>query len=66
MPIWAKLLIVLGAALFVTGGGWVFEIRLSAVHGWLLERIGHTGMRLVIGAMVLVGAWALWNEMEDR
>ncbi|WP_245421429.1 hypothetical protein [Methylobacterium sp. B4] len=66
MPIWTKLLIVVAVATIITAWGWVLDLSLSAVHAWLVEFIGHTGMRLLIGAMVFAGAWALWKETEDR
>ena len=66
MPVWAKILIVVAIAVIVTGWGWLLDVSLSAAHAWLVEAIGHTGMRLLIGTMVFVGAWALWRETEDR
>lgn len=66
MSVWVKLLIVLAVAAVITAWGWVLDVSLSAVHAWLLDCIGHTGMRLLIGAMVFAGAWALWKETEDR
>ncbi|MBD8905810.1 hypothetical protein [Methylorubrum zatmanii] len=66
MPVWAKLLIVLAIAVILTGWGWLLDLSLSKAHAWLVDLIGHTGMRLLIGAMVFAGAWALWKETEDR
>lgn len=66
MPVSTKILIVVAIAVILTAWGWMLDLSLSAAHAWLLERIGHTGMRLLIGAMVFAGAWALWKETEDR
>ncbi|BAU92144.1 hypothetical protein MPPM_3539 [Methylorubrum populi] len=66
MPVWTKILIVVAIAVILTAWGWMLDVSLSTAHAWLLERIGHTGMRLLIGAMVFAGAWALWKETEDR
>ena len=66
MPVWTKILIVVAIAVILTAWGWMLDVSLSAVHAWLLDRIGHTGMRLLIGTMVFAGAWALWKETEDR
>ncbi|MEH3119208.1 MAG: hypothetical protein PGN25_16865 [Methylorubrum populi] len=66
MPVWAKLLVVLAVAVVITAWGWILDLSLVTTHAWLVERIGHTGMRLLIGAMVFSGAWALWKETEDR
>ena len=66
MPVWTKILIVVAIAVILTAWGWMLGVSLSTAHAWLLERIGHTGMRLLIGAMVFAGAWALWKETEDR
>ena len=65
-PVWTKILIVVAIAVLLTAWGWMLDLSLSTAHAWLLEKIGHTGMRLLIGAMVFAGAWALWRETEDR
>lgn len=66
MSVSTKILIVVALAVIVSAWGWMLDLSLSAAHAWLLEQIGHTGMRLLIGAMVFAGAWALWKETEDR
>ncbi len=66
MPVWTKILIVVAIAVILTAWGWMLDLSLSAAHAWLLDRIGHTGMRLLIGMMVFAGAWALWKESEYR
>ncbi|GJE72048.1 hypothetical protein [Methylorubrum podarium] len=66
MPVWTKILVVAALAVILSAWGWMLDLSLSAAHAWLLEQIGHTGMRLLIGAMVFAGAWALWKETEDR
>lgn len=42
------------------------KLSFSAVHAWLVDSVGRTGVWIVIAATMLGGSWAVWTEQEDR
>lgn len=57
--------ILLALAFYLGVWDCVVKLSLSAVHAWLLESVGRTGVWIVIAATMLGGGWAVWTEQED-
>ena len=42
------------------------QLGFSAVHAWLIDLVGRTGLWIVIIATLFGGGWIVWSEQEDR
>lgn len=57
--------VLLALALYLGVLDCVVNLSLSAVHGWLIDAIGRTGLWIVIAATLFGGSWVVWSEQED-
>ncbi|GJE72049.1 hypothetical protein [Methylorubrum podarium] len=56
---------LLALALYLGVVDCVLKLGFSAVHAWLIELVGRTGLWVVIAATLFGGGWLVWNEQED-
>ncbi|BAU92143.1 hypothetical protein MPPM_3538 [Methylorubrum populi] len=57
---------LLALALYLGVLDCLMKLSLSAVHAWLVDAIGRTGLWIVIAATLFGGSWVVWSEQEDR
>ena len=57
---------LLALALYLGVLDCLMKLSLSAVHAWLIDAIGRTGLWVVIAAEQRGGGWVVWSEQEDR
>lgn len=56
---------LLALALYLGVLDCLLKLSLSAVHTWLIEAIGRTGLWIVIAVTLFGGGWVVLNEQED-
>lgn len=46
--------------LAMTAWGWVVDASVPSVHAWLVERVGHTGVRILLVATIIAGFYCAY------
>ncbi|MBD8905809.1 hypothetical protein [Methylorubrum zatmanii] len=62
----ALTVLILAFALYLGIWDCIVTLSLSAVHAWLIDLVGRTGVWVIIALTTLGGGWAVWSDQEDR
>lgn len=55
----------LGLALYLGVVDCLLTVSFSAVHTWLVDLVGRTGLWIVIAVTLFGGGWVVWSEQDE-